>query len=196
MSSTDLSRKYLRFCHKSQVFQFTSPPFGLATAPQVFIMIVKEVTLMALTRGIRLHQYLDDWLIRAQSQEEAQVNTQDSGRSDPVLHINVLELKTVSLALQRFKDQCQNQTVGCYGQLNSSSLHKQGGTHLAEMCALLWKIMTWCHYYQITLKTRHFPGCLNVMADLLSRLNQSSQQNGHCIRRCSNRSVTSGSLLV
>ena len=30
---------------------------------------------MALTRGIRLHQYLDDWLIRAQSQE-AQVNTQ------------------------------------------------------------------------------------------------------------------------
>ena len=27
-------------------------------------------------KGIRLHQYLDDWLIRAQSQEEAQVNTQ------------------------------------------------------------------------------------------------------------------------
>ena len=27
------------------------------------------------------------------------------------LHINVLELKVVSLALQRFKDQCQNQTV-------------------------------------------------------------------------------------
>ena len=31
---------------------------------------------MALSRGIRLHQYLDDWLIRAQPQEEAQVNTQ------------------------------------------------------------------------------------------------------------------------
>ena len=70
------SRKYLRCCHKSQVFQFTSPPFRLATAPQVFTMIVKEVKLMALTRGIRLHQYLDDWLIMAQSQEEAQVNTQ------------------------------------------------------------------------------------------------------------------------
>ena len=59
-----------------QVFQFTSLPFGLATAPQVFTMIVKEVKLMALSRGIRLHQYLDDWLIRAQSQEEAKVNTQ------------------------------------------------------------------------------------------------------------------------
>ena len=31
---------------------------------------------MALTRGLRFHQYLDNWLIRSQSQEEAQVNTQ------------------------------------------------------------------------------------------------------------------------
>ena len=69
-------RKYLRFCHKSRVFQFTSFPIGLATAPQFFTLLVKEVKLMALTRGIRLHQYLDNWLIRAQSQEEAQVNTQ------------------------------------------------------------------------------------------------------------------------
>ena len=59
------SRKYLRFCYRSQVFQFTSLPFGLATAPQVFTMIVKEVKLMALSRGLRFHQYLDDWLIRS-----------------------------------------------------------------------------------------------------------------------------------
>ena len=97
------SRKYLRFCRRSQVFQFTSLPFELATAPQVFTMIIKgseahgplqrtqnspipgrlvrmiikEVKLMALSRGLRLHQYLDDWLIRSQSQEEAQVNTQE-----------------------------------------------------------------------------------------------------------------------
>ena len=31
---------------------------------------------MALSRGLRLHQYMDDWLIRSQTQEEAQVNTQ------------------------------------------------------------------------------------------------------------------------
>ena len=41
-----------------------------------------------------------------------------------------------------------------------------------EMCPLLWKIMTWCHHYKITLKARHIPQCLNVMADLLSRSNQ------------------------
>ena len=64
-------------------------------------------------------------------------------------------------------------SASCNGQLNSGSLHKQqGGTHSAKMCALLWKIMTWCHHYHITLKARHIPGCLNVMADLLFRSNQ------------------------
>ena len=74
------------------------------------------------------------------------------------------------------------------GQLNSGSL--QEGTHSAEMCALLWKIMTWCllsrsnqvqstewslHPQVFKLShniERHIPGCLNVMADLLSRSNQ------------------------
>ena len=48
------------------------------------------------------------------------------------LHINVLELKAVSLALQRFKDQCQT-SVSCHRQLNSDSLHKQ---------------TRWCHHFQ------------------------------------------------
>ena len=63
-------------------------------------------------------------------------------------------------------------SVGCNGQRNSDSLHKQTRRNSEEMCALLWKIMTWCHHYQITLKARHIPGCLNVMADLKSRSNQ------------------------
>ena len=90
------------------------------------------------------------------------------------LHINVLELKAVSLALRDFKDQCQNQTV-LVATDNSTVvayINKQGGTHSAEMCALLWKIMTWCHHYHITLKASYIPECLNVMADLLSRSNQ------------------------
>ena len=59
------------------------------------------------------------------------------------LHINVLELKAVSLALQKFKDQCQNQTVLL--EMDNSTvvgyINKQGGTHSAEMCAVLFKIM-------------------------------------------------------
>ena len=90
------------------------------------------------------------------------------------LHINVLELKAVFLALRHFKDQCQDQTVLVATDNSTVVAHinKQGGTHSAEMCALLWRIMTWCHHFHITLKARHIPGCLNVMADLLSRSNQ------------------------
>ena len=47
---------------------------------------------------------------------------------------------------------------------NSTALayiNKQEGIHSAEMCTLLWKIITWCHHYQITLKARHIPGCLS-----------------------------------
>ena len=55
------------------------------------------------------------------------------------LYINVLELKAVSLALKRFKDQCQNQTV-LVATDNSTVvayINKQGATHSAEMCARL-----------------------------------------------------------
>ena len=55
------SRKYLRFHIKGQTFQFTALPFGLSTAPLEFPKVVKEVKLMAQSRGIRIHQYLDDW---------------------------------------------------------------------------------------------------------------------------------------
>ena len=76
--------------------------------------------------------------------------------------------------VRNYKDQCQDQTV-LVATDNSTVIayiNKQGGTHSVEMCALLWKIMTWCHHYHITLKARHIPGCLNVVADLLSRSNQ------------------------
>ena len=56
--------------------QLTSLPFGLATAPLIFTSIVKEVKLIALQSGIRLHKYLDDWLIHAPSEQQCMVQTQ------------------------------------------------------------------------------------------------------------------------
>ena len=60
------------------------------------------------------------------------------------LHINILELKVVSLALKRFKEQLQNQTVlvATHNSTVVAYKNKQGGTHSAEMCAVLWKVMT------------------------------------------------------
>ena len=61
------SRKYLRFHVQDQTYQFKALPFGLSTAPLEFTVVTKEVKLMALQQGIRIHQYLDDWLVRANS---------------------------------------------------------------------------------------------------------------------------------
>ena len=41
------------------MYQFRAIPFGLCTAPQVF----ESISVWAHARGIRLHRYLDDWLI-------------------------------------------------------------------------------------------------------------------------------------
>ena len=55
------SWKYMRFHIQGQSYQFKALPFGLSTAPMEFTVVAKEVKLMALQRGIRIHQYLDDW---------------------------------------------------------------------------------------------------------------------------------------
>ena len=70
------SRKFLRFHFQNQSYQFRALPFGLSTAPMEFTGVVKEVKLMAQSQGIRIHQYLDDWLIRAPTKESCHQGTQ------------------------------------------------------------------------------------------------------------------------
>ena len=335
------SRKYLRFHVQGQTYQFKALPFGLSTAPLEFTVIVKEVKLMAIHRGIRIHQYIDDWLVRAGSYQACLRHTQElvqlcrrlgwivnlekselepkqvfnfigyqfdlkAGRVRPTpdrwqtlqgkilkilsqptcpvrqfmsliglltatekqvflgrlhmrpiqwhlknnwrvpealekvipvlrslhshlewwldennilrgqplhplkhalqiftdaskegwgahlgehttrglwsvpeskLHINFLELKAVFLALKGFQHLCtarivlvatDNTTVVAY-------INKEGGMRSGPLCALLWRILTWCTNHQITLKAWHIPGHLNVIADKLSRLGQTIQ---------------------
>ena len=42
-----------------------------------FTVVAKEVKLMAIHKGIRIHQYLDDWLVRARSHQACLQHTQD-----------------------------------------------------------------------------------------------------------------------
>ena len=71
------SRKYLRFFTQGRTYQFKALPFGLSTAPLEFTVVVNEVKLMAMHKGIRIHQYLDDWLVRARSHQVCLQHTQD-----------------------------------------------------------------------------------------------------------------------
>ena len=59
------SRKYLRFHLQGRTYQFKALPFGLSTAP------------MAIHKDIRLHQYLDDWLVTVRSHQVCLQHTQD-----------------------------------------------------------------------------------------------------------------------
>ena len=335
------SRKYLRFHAQGRTYQFKALPFGLSTAPLEFTVVAKEVKLMAIHRGIRIHQYLDDWLMRARSHQVCLQHTQDlmkicqeqgwlvnlekSGlepkqifdfvgyqfdlragrvRSTPAhwqnlqdkilemlsllacpvrqfmsliglltatkkqvhlgqlhmrpiqwhlknnwrvpeslekvipiprslpphlqwwleednvltgqplhpikhalqiftdtskegwgahlnehtargtwslpeskLHINYLELKAVFLALKECQDLCLDKIVlvATDNTTVESYINKEGGMRSGPLCALLWRILTWCTRKQVTLKARHIPGRLNIVADKLSRLGQTIQ---------------------
>ena len=54
-------------------------------------------------------------------------------------------------------------------------INKEGGIRSGPLCALFWRILTWCSQRQVTLKARHIPGRLNVIADKLYRLGQTIQ---------------------
>ena len=62
--------------HPGQAYQFKALPFALPTAPMEFIVIPKEVKLMAIHKGLRIHQYLDR-LVRARSHQAGLQHTQE-----------------------------------------------------------------------------------------------------------------------
>ena len=70
------SRKYMRFHLQGRSYQFKALPFDLSTAPMEFTVVAKEVKLMALQKGIRIHQYLDDWLVSAYTHDTCLQHTQ------------------------------------------------------------------------------------------------------------------------
>ena len=330
----------MRFHVQGQTYQFKALPFGLSTAPMEFTVVAKDVKLMAIHKGIRIHQYLDDWLVRAISHQVCLQHTQDlvkicqelgwlvnlekselepkqifdfvhyqfdlrarqvrptpdrwqnlqdkiseilSLPTCPVrqfmsliglltatekqvhlgrlhmrpiqwhlknnwrvpkslekiipvprslhphlqwwlqednvltgqplhpikhalqiftdaskegwgarlnertargswslpesrLHINYLELKPVFLALKEFQDLCSKIVlVATDNTTIVSYINKKGGMRSGPLCALLWRILNWCTRHKVTLKARHIPGRLNVVANKLSRLGQTIQ---------------------
>ena len=69
-SNSSTISKISEISNKKGVFQFRALPFGVATAPLEFTRIVKEVKLVAQARNLRIHQYLDDWLLWSPTKEQ------------------------------------------------------------------------------------------------------------------------------
>ena len=94
--------------------------------------------------------------------------------TDRKLHINCLEFKAVTFTLQHWAPLlhgCQvmiatdNSTVISY-------INKQGGTRSPTLLRLAVDLLLWLESQSIIVRARHIPGCLNVIADHLSRPNQ------------------------
>ena len=64
------------FTSRRKSYQFKALPFGLSTAPMELTVVVKETKFLAMKKGIRIHQYLDDWLVRARSHQTCLQHTQ------------------------------------------------------------------------------------------------------------------------
>ena len=94
--------------------------------------------------------------------------------TDRKLHINYLELKVVSHALQHWAQMLQgHQVMIARDNLTVvSCINKQGGTLSLTLLRLTVELLLWLEAQNITVRARHIPGCLNVIADHLSRPNQ------------------------
>ena len=63
----------------------------------------------------------------------------------------------------------------CYDTDNATVvayINKQGGTHSHTLLWLVVDLFLWLQTQDITIQVRHILGCLNVIADCLSWLNQ------------------------
>ena len=67
----ECDQKFLCFSWRSRFYSFTSLPFGLSSAPRVFTKLCRPIAAHFRSRGIRLLVYLDDWLLMAQSKDQA-----------------------------------------------------------------------------------------------------------------------------
>ncbi len=64
-------RKFLRFAFGGKAYQYWVLPFGLALSPCTFTKCVDAALVLLRLQGIRIMNYIDDWLILAQSHQLA-----------------------------------------------------------------------------------------------------------------------------
>ncbi|KAI2647549.1 Transposon Ty3-G Gag-Pol polyprotein [Labeo rohita] len=64
-------RKFLRFAFRGKAYQYRVLPFGLALSPRTFTKCVDAALAPLRLQGIRILNYIDDWLILAQSEQLA-----------------------------------------------------------------------------------------------------------------------------
>ncbi len=65
VSILPIHRKFLRFAFGGEAYQYRVLPFGLALSPRTFTKCVDAALAPLRLQGIRILNYIDDWLILA-----------------------------------------------------------------------------------------------------------------------------------
>ncbi len=63
-------RPFLWFAFEGRAYQYKVLPFGLSLSPRVFTKVAEAALVPLREQGVRILNYLDDWLILAQSQDQ------------------------------------------------------------------------------------------------------------------------------
>ncbi len=63
-------RPFLRFAFEGQAYQYKILPFGLSLSPRVFTKVAEAALVLLREQGVCILNYLNDWLILAQSQDQ------------------------------------------------------------------------------------------------------------------------------
>lgn len=69
-------RRYLRFTFQGTAYEFQVLPFGLSLAARAFLKCMEAILAPLRLGGIRVLNYLDDWLICARSSVQAVAPTE------------------------------------------------------------------------------------------------------------------------
>ena len=93
-------QKYLKFCWKNTLYQFTCLPQGLACAPRLFTKLMKPVLASLRERGHLSSGYLDDSLLVGYSYTECKSNIVDTTNLLTNLGLYPHEDKSVTIPTQ------------------------------------------------------------------------------------------------
>ena len=91
--------------------------------------------------------------------------------TEKTLHINVLELEAIQRAMLHWLRKLKGLTVLVASDNSTvvSYINRQGWTLSIQLCMRIKRLLLMCQANQIVLWTRHIPGRLDVLADILPR---------------------------